>query len=557
MFCALFTAICSPSFDSRPLQAQTDLSTGRPLSSVPSVRFPQSPAPTVQNPVYGNPPSGFGNPNLGIGNPSLGVAPQLPIQQSPQAMGAPQNPAFPSNQLSTPAQVPLGNAPLPSPNAPPIGIYPGPGSVAPNAGVYPPRATYPTAGAYQPGTYQPGTYPPGAYAPNLAPGATTLQPGDFGGGNLPYIAPGAMGSPNPQPSAPNERFTPIDVFLSEGRTGRFIFGGTVNSDLGVAGKFIFEEHNFDFRQLTPNANFLQSGGQHLRIELMPGNEVQRYTGSWTQPNLLGYLPYSLSVGGFYYTRGLRDWSEQRGGGRVALGYKDNRSFSISSELRMEDVKVFRPRVGGVAELDSVLGSSDIYRVRFRVARDTRDSPFISGEGGLLELVYDQVFGEFDYPRGQINWSRFWTIGDSFDPRIGRRTLSHSWRVGITGSQTPIFENFYAGGFSTLRGFDFRGASPRVGEVEVGGELSLLGSLEYSVPITADDMFRGVAFVDYGTVEQELEVNSDNLRVSLGLGVRVAVPFLSPAPFAFDFAYPVLMADTDERNLFSFFVGATR
>lgn len=347
------------------------------------------------------------------------------------------------------------------------------------------------------------------------------------------------------------------MYLSERRTGRVIFGGTVNSDLGTAGKLIIEEHNFDWRQLTPGRNFLQTGGQHLRIEAMPGNEVQRYMASWTQPNLRGYLPYSLSLGGFYYTRAFRDWHEQRGGGRVALGYKDNRSFSISSELRMEDVKLFRPRVDGFAPLEAALGSNDIYRVRFRVARDTRDSPFISSDGGLLEFVFDQVFGEYDYPRGQVTWLRHWPIGVGLDPNSGRRTLSHSLRLGITGSQTPIFENFYAGGFSTLRGFDFRAASPRVNDVEVGGELSVLGSLEYAIPITADDMLRGVAFMDYGVIEEDIEFNSDNVRLSLGLGLRVSVPFVSPAPFAFDFAYPVLMADTDERRIFSFYVGATR
>ena len=85
----------------------------------------------------------------------------------------------------------------------------------------------------------------------------------------------------------------------------------------------------------------------------------------------------------------------------------------------------------------------------------------------------------------------------------------------------------------------------------------LGSLEYVFPLTADEMLRGVAFVDYGTVERDIEFNSENFRVAPGLGLRVTVPALGPAPLAFDFAVPVNHADTDDRQIFSFFMGFTR
>ncbi len=57
------------------------------------------------------------------------------------------------------------------------------------------------------------------------------------------------------------------------------------------------------------------------------------------------------------------------------------------------------------------------------------------------------------------------------------------------------------------------------------------------PITADDAFRGVAFVDFGTVERNIEINRDNFRVAPGLGLRVAIPMLGPAPLAFDLLIP--------------------
>ena len=411
---------------------------------------------------------------------------------------------------------------------------------------------------------------PSDYNATIAPGVTqlpntmqsTIAPGAFPGvdpSGVPYpdiTAPGGTGY------QPRQRISPIDVYVQEARTGRIILGGSVNSDLGVAGNLVIDERNFDIRAVPRSWDDLWSGrafrggGQNFRAEFMPGNQVQRYTVNWTERNLFGYLPYSLSVGGFYYTRQYRDWTEQRLGGRAALGYEVTPDLSISGELRMEDVNMSNPRILGVDELDSVMGSNDVYTARFRVARDTRDSPFMSTEGALLELIFDQVFGEYDFSRGNVNYSRYFLLKERADGG-GRHTLASTLKFGVTGSQTPIFENYFAGGYSTLRGFSFRGASPTVNGVQVGGEMMFLGSLEYLFPLTADEMLRGVAFVDYGTVESDLKINSENFRVAPGLGLRVSVPALGPAPLAFDFAYPINHADTNDRQIFSFFMGFTR
>ncbi|MEM7474809.1 MAG: BamA/TamA family outer membrane protein [Planctomycetota bacterium] len=411
-----------------------------------------------------------------------------------------------------------------------------------------------------------GVGSPSDYNSSIAPGATA-QPGSTGSaiapGASPFISPDVgITAPEQTGYQPRERVAPLDVFVQEARTGRIILGGSVNSDLGVAGQLIIDERNFNIRRFPRSWDDFRSGrafrggGQNFRLELMPGNRVERYTVSWTERNLFGYLPYSLSVGGFYYTRQFRDWTEQRLGGRVALGYEVTKDLAASVELRMEDVKLFDPRLSGVNDLDSALGSNDLYTARFRVAKDTRDSPFMSTEGALLELIFDQVFGEYDYQRGRVSYSRYFNLRERADG-TGRHVLASTWRLGFSGSQTPIFENFFAGGYSTMRGFSFRGAGPVEGDIQVGGEFLALGSLEYVFPLTADDMLRGVAFIDYGTVEQNIEFDKDSFRVAPGLGLRVTVPALGPAPLAFDFAYPLNYADTDDRQIFSFFMGFTR
>lgn len=354
---------------------------------------------------------------------------------------------------------------------------------------------------------------------------------------------------------------PVEVYLQEGQTGRFSLGGSVNSDLGLAAQVVLEERNFDL-MAWPNSNAgmlngaFRGAGQNLRIELAPGNNVQRYTLNWTDPNLFGYSPFSLSVGAFYFTRFYDDWSEQRLGGRVGIGYEITPDLSLFTELTGQDVKIFDPSTNALPALNRVVGSNDLYTGRMRLAHNTRNHQFMPTDGHFLEFILDQSFGEFDFPRAQVNWSKYYKVRARADD-TGAHTFTNSIKLGFSGEDTPIFENFFAGGYSTLRGFSFRGAGPVEMGVQTGGRFQLLGSLEYMAPLTADDMFRMVGFVDYGTVEQDIEINWDNFRVAPGFGFRVSVPALGPAPIALDFAFPVAYADNDDRKMFAFSMGAVR
>jgi outer membrane protein insertion porin family len=310
-----------------------------------------------------------------------------------------------------------------------------------------------------------------------------------------------------------------------------------------------------------NGTAWRGAGQGFRLEAMPGSQVQRYLVSFTEPYL--YLPgfadaFSLNLSGFFYDRRFFDWDEQRLGGRMALGYRVTHDLSLTSALRLENVNIHDPRVVGlVPELDEVLGDNSLYSASFTLTHDTRDVPFAPTEGHLVELNYEQAFGSFDYPRGEVDYRQYFLVRERPDGS-GRHTLSYSGRLGFSGGQTPIFEHYYAGGFSTLRGFDFRGASP-VGAagVTVGGEFQFLGSVEYLFPLTADDMIKGVFFVDFGTVEEKIELDADTFRVAPGFGLRILVPALGPAPLALDLAFPVAHAPSDDMENFSFFFGFGR
>lgn len=177
---------------------------------------------------------------------------------------------------------------------------------------------------------------------------------------------------------------------------------------------------------------------------------------------------------------------------------------------------------------------------------------------------------------------------------------------------PIYERYFAGG-SSLRGFAFGGAGPH-GEGNpfrnkrlsrqvrtaasvlendgdpIGGDVLFTAGAQYSFPVF-EDTLRGVLFVDSGMVrddfdsahgldedvirdiqrqlrargrpgdiraanrlsfEDETSFFSD-LRVAVGVGLRIKVPIFGQTPIALDFGFPIREEDGDDTQVLSFSV----
>ena len=427
---------------------------------------------------------------------------------------------------------------------------------------------------------------PQTYTVNQPPNGYTTQPPIVGAPpagtiygapqNGPEVIPPPQGTLPPGMVSPNGGFLsgpdpnvvleqpqiPLDIYLSEAQTGRFMFGAGVNSNAGLIGSIVLDEQNFDIWRWPTSWEDFRAGrafrgaGQKFRIEAAPGTQVSRYMFNFVEPYLFD-TPVSFGLSGYYFNRFYRDWAEQRLGGRASLGYQITPDLSASMAFRAESIKIYNPRILGVTQLDAVLGpATALYSFKPQIAHDTRDNTFLPTQGHYISADFEYAFGSFQFPRWNVDYRQHFLLRERPDTS-GRHVLSLYNAFGITGRDTPIYENYFAGGFSTLRGFQFRGASPQVNTVEVGGIFQNLSSIEYMFPITADDMLRMVAFVDFGTVEPSVHINWRDFRVAPGLGFRISVPALGPAPIALDFAVPVQYAPTDIRQVFSFFVGYSR
>ncbi|MEQ8848384.1 POTRA domain-containing protein [Botrimarina sp.] len=368
-------------------------------------------------------------------------------------------------------------------------------------------------------------------------------------------------APTPVPP-PTEPFADIYVNLEETQTGRFMIGAAVNSDAGLVGQILIDERHFDWRRFPRSyddfwsGRAFRGGGQRLRLEAAPGTEVQRYLASWQDPYFLD-SNISLSLSGSLYDRRFDDWDENRLGGRIGLGYQwVERDLSAQVTYRGENVKIRQVSDPTVPELAEALGDNALHGFGLRLVTDKRDNPFLATEGYYLATTFEQVVGSFDYPRVEIDGRTYWLVRERPD-HTGRHVMNFQTRVGFTGSNTPVYDRFYAGGFSTLRGYSFRGASPVAGPLNarIGGDFMFINTLEYLFPITADDSVNGVLFVDHGTVNEDISL--DDYRVAPGFGLRIAVPALGPAPIALDFAWAVAGPEYDDERVFSFNMGLQR
>ena len=374
-----------------------------------------------------------------------------------------------------------------------------------------------------------------------------------------------MNSPQGDPygnaiGAPQEGWIDLDTYVTEGRTGRLMFGVGINSDAGVVGSIVLSEQNFDIMRPPTswrdvlNGHAWRGGGQQFRLEAVPGNEVSRYLVSWSDPYFLD-TDFSLGVSGFFFNRFYDEWHEQRTGGRISVGHQFTPEISLSGVFRFEDVQVKDPAVPTPPILqESVDRDNFLTTFRLSLAHDTRDAPFLPASGHMVQASAEQAFGDFEYPRLELEGSQYFTLHSRPDGG-GRHVLSLFGQAAWTDAGTPVFERYFAGGSQTIRGFQFRGISPREQNVAVGGNWMLMGSVEYMMPVTADEMVQAVAFTDFGTVEEDISVK--NFRVAVGAGLRLTIPAMGPVPIALDFAFPLANDPADDEQVFSFTLGINR
>jgi outer membrane protein insertion porin family len=511
-------------------------------------------------------PSGFGIGGVGPRVSVEASAGSPPSQPAPGLGGRGPGP-FRSARMQQPPELPPLASPPPADDLEAVPFGQGAGGLfAPPPDIIP-ETTVPVIPAPGPSDL---TLPPGRLLPELGeppigrPGVSNTPPGLFP--NLPGTNSTSVGPDLTEPF-PERSFADIIAQVEEGPTGRFMFGFGASSFGGLYGHLIFHERNFDLfnppRSLSDITDFraFRGGGQDFRVELAPGTVANRIVVSYRHPYFLelpvgigtDYTPIALGVSGYTLNRFFPDFNEGRTGGRFSIGGQFTPSAYADLAFRIEDVNFDGFRYPAPADYLAAAGHTTLATLRPSLRFDSRDNPVIPSAGGYLEMAFEQGWGDFTFSKATVEGRKYFTVFSRPDG-TGKHIISTRGFYGVSTRDLPVYERFFAGDFRSMRGFAFRGVGPYALNANLGGVMSLVGSVEYQFPWTADDRFQQVIFCDFGTVENDYTIST--FRAAVGTGVRIIIPALSQQlPLAFDLAFPVVKGPDDREQIFTFFIGA--
>ena len=318
----------------------------------------------------------------------------------------------------------------------------------------------------------------------------------------------------------------------------FLIGAGVSTDSGLLGSISLENRNFDlfdvprtFGQFVRGQAF-RGAGQRLRLSAEPGTELTRFRIDFFEP-YLGDRPLQLGTSAYLWQRDRDAYDERRIGTTFSLGRRFESGplagWAVEGALRVEGIKIDDVAALAARDIREAKGSSLLTSAKATIVRDTTDSRFRPSEGYRLTLSWEQAGAlggdhSFGRPSAGIVW--YHTVHtDIFDRKS---VLALRADTGYIVGDAPMFERYYAGGFGSMRGFAFRGISPRKGirDDAVGGDFIVLTGGEYSFPLYGKSI-RGVTFLDMGTVEEDFTVKS--WRAAAGFGIRIDVDLLGPIP----------------------------
>jgi outer membrane protein insertion porin family len=127
----------------------------------------------------------------------------------------------------------------------------------------------------------------------------------------------------------------------------------------------------------------------------------------------------------------------------------------------------------------------------------------------------------------------------------------------------LFDRYFLGGISSLRGYKFHDVGPHdlTGE-PVGGKTMWFGTFEYSLPIVPTlERLRFAVFYDVGNVYQDAysfdpRLNQAFYNDNWGVGIRLNIPRLGP--LRLDYGIPITHdPGTSGSGRFQFSVGFRR
>ena len=343
----------------------------------------------------------------------------------------------------------------------------------------------------------------------------------------------------------------LTVQLKEARTGTFNIGLQLDPQSSLAGVIKLNESNLagtgkgvglDFTQTT------RGGGASVSLD---------YTNPFydNKDTALNLSVYSRQIYRFSSTFGSstnqNDYRERRSG--ISLGFNRlvKERFSLGVSGRLENVLTGKiPRTtndNGTPNDPSddflepdpryIQQDGDIAVLSFGATLNRRDLDVDASRGDYTRFDVEpgyahitkasgapgqNILGTNYFARTTLEYRRYFSDQPARtrqEPDAARRVLAFRARAGVITGNVPFFEQYFAGGSTSIRGYD---------EDRFWGKQTLTSTLEYRYPLQRS--FNFIAFCDYGgawggygQVNKFDQSDKFNMHVGYGLGLSFRTP----------------------------------
>ncbi|MBN1566934.1 MAG: translocation/assembly module TamB domain-containing protein [Acidobacteria bacterium] len=346
----------------------------------------------------------------------------------------------------------------------------------------------------------------------------------------------------------------IQVRVREIRPYRLQYGLFYDTDRGMGG--ILE---------AENRNFLGQASD-LGLKL-------RYDTNLKEGRLFFYQPFvtkihlKTDVSAFFQRETRKAFEANR------IGFSLFQEKTLPKSYRMDyGYRYDHVRWEGLPPDPTIFQASvPVARLVGTLTRDTRDSILDATRGEFsshsLEFGPSWLGSEIGFTRYYGQYFRYVPL-DKFlmkptkekqkQTAPARLVYAGALRLGLTSAfnrkEVISPERFFAGGGTTLRGFDQDMLGPLQTLEDgtkrpLGGEALLLFNNEIRFPIFG--ILHGVAFLDVGNVYPRISDFNFNIRKSAGAGLRIKVKYI---PLRFDYGFKLDRKPGESRGAFFFSIG---
>lgn len=341
-------------------------------------------------------------------------------------------------------------------------------------------------------------------------------------------------------------------------------------------------------------NNLFGRGQSLAFQAQVSSIRTLFNISFNEPYLFDSR-WSSGVELYNFDILFQDFARRSRGGNLTFGYpiSDLELFSpiftarqemrASLTYKLEDVEL---RPGGRSgrnsrQVGNLFRGGLTSSVRFGLSFDSRDNRLFPTTGNFSTARVE--FSDDNLTGSQVEFLKYDFESRFYFPIFWEFVLRLNAQIGYVQSTdprkpVPLFERYFVGGPTTVRGFDRSSLGPSLTvpsnsndpatsgfEFNIGGNKVLILRTEVEFPILTAIGIKGVVFADAGNAFDNgqgyslaLDIFSDDdndyddvLRTSVGFGFRWFSPI---GPLRFEWGIPLARLRNEKPLVFDFSIG---